>query len=103
MRYGDYCHSYQLDDLPGCSQVVVSHSMFIIPAYRNQGYSYKCGFDRLRMMRDLHYDYAICTVDSSNEAEIKALNVMQFSPIGMFDSRKTGHLVRIYGKSLNNE
>jgi hypothetical protein len=103
VRYGDYPHYYQLDDLPGCSQVAVSHSMFLHPNCRGQGYSYTAGFDRIRKMKELGYDYAICTVDSSNVAEIKQLNNSGWFSIGIFDSKKTGHVVRIYGKSLNTE
>ncbi len=103
MRYGDGIHNFQLDDLPGCSQVAVSHSMFINPKFRGQHRSYRHGEYRIGMMKALGYDYAICTVDSNNVAEIKQLTKNGWSFIVCFTSKKTGHVVRIYGKNLNNE
>jgi ribosomal protein S18 acetylase RimI-like enzyme len=93
----------EIDSLPGCSQIAVSHSAFVKPEARGQGVGKDFHHERLRLMeKNLGYDYAICTVDMSNTPQIKILAAENWLFLGSFRSSKTGHFVGIYGKPLTN-
>ena len=57
----------EIDSLPGCTQVGVSHSVFCPPENRNKGRGTEANKRRLVFMKhDYGYDYAVCTVDLNN-------------------------------------
>lgn len=90
----------EIDNLPGCSQVAVFHSAFVLPEYRNKGEGFQAHVERLETAIRLGYDYAICTVQQGNTAQEKILHDNGWEEIGLFFSRKTGHYVTIYGINL---
>jgi ribosomal protein S18 acetylase RimI-like enzyme len=90
-----------IDPLPGSTQVAVFHSAFVLPEYRNQGIGKKAHQERLRLAKENLYDFALCTVDSTNTVQIKNLEANGWILRGSFFSNKTKHQVRIYGLDLN--
>lgn len=91
----------EIDNLPGCSQIGVSHSVFVPPELRNKGRGKEANKRRLTSMKvDYGYDYALCTADMNNAPQIKILAANNWNFLGSFKSSKTGHFVGIYGKSL---
>lgn len=92
----------EIDSLPGCTQIGVSHSVFCPPEHRNKGRGTEANKRRLTAMKvDYGYDYALCTVDMNNAAQVRVLAANGWKCLSMFTSSKTGHLVGIYGKPLN--
>lgn len=58
----------EIDSLPGCTQVAVSHAVFLPPKERGKGKGTAAHGKRLKMLKeDLGYDYTLCTVDSQNQ------------------------------------
>lgn len=90
----------EIDNLPGCSQVAVFHSAFVLPEYRGKGEGFQAHVERLETAMRLGYDYAICTVAENNTAQVNILKDNAWQQIGKFFSRKTGHYVVIYGINL---
>lgn len=91
----------EIDSLPGCTQVGVSHSVFLPEAKRGLGLGDHANKMRLDLMRDeLGYDYALCTVDVKNTAQLSVLNKNGWVRLSSFSSSKTGNTVAIYGKDL---
>lgn len=90
-----------IDPLPGSTQVAVFHSAFVLPQYRNQGIGKQAHEERLRIAKELLYDYALCTVDQTNTYQIRNLELNDWILRGSFKSSKTGHIVLIYGRSLD--
>lgn len=91
----------EVDSLPGCSQIAVIHSAFVVPEERNKGVGYKAHLERIEQLwGELNYDAAICTVDATNEAERKILRASGWTNLSMFESRKTGHNVCLFWKKL---
>lgn len=92
--------AYSLDNLPGCTQVCVSHDLFFMTKHRGKGNGKRCHSDRLDAIKELGYDYALCTVDSSNAAQVRILVAAGWQRLDSFKSSKTGHHVCIYGKRI---
>lgn len=90
----------ELTTLPGCTQIVVSHSVFLPKNKRGLGKGSKAHSARLAYMEDLGYDYAICTVDATNTAEISILEKNGWNKLSSFLSSKTNHLVLLYGRQI---
>jgi hypothetical protein len=64
----------ELTSLPGSSQVVVSHGVYLPEELRGQGIGTAANIERQRIAFDeLGYDMMICTVSEENEAQIKVL------------------------------
>lgn len=91
----------EITTLPGCTQIGVSHNVFVDPSRRGQGWGTEANLQRTAFMRDnMGYDYALCTVESTNEAQQKIMSVNGWKQLSYFVSRKTGHTVILYGKEL---
>lgn len=92
--------AYEFDNLPGCSQVVVSHSMFLNPEERGKKLSEHLAMKRVFHARDLVYDYMLCTVCSTNKAQIKIIERIGWERLASFKSSKTEHDVIIFGRKI---
>ena len=100
MRFSGKYGTWQLDDLPGCSQVCVSHSAFVLPDKRREGFGTAYHQERLRQIADLKYDCAIATVADGNEYQKRILTEARWTCVHKFKSRKTGHYVGIWVKDI---
>lgn len=89
-----------IDDLPGCSQIAVFHSAFVLPEYRQSGHAKKAHYERLFKAKELLYDAAICTVDMNNLPQVHILADYGWKPVLQFVSSKTGHRVGLFGTYL---
>jgi len=88
----------ELDTLPGCSQVAVSHSVFLESTNRGKGIGKEANELRKDIaFNQLRYDMMICTVDSTNQVQIAILKSNGWIYLTDFRSRKTKHLVELWG------
>jgi hypothetical protein len=88
----------EIDTLPGCSQVAVSHSVFA--STRGNGWGSKAHAKRLDYLQELGYNYVLCTVDLSNDTQKCIMAKFNWKLLDQFTSSKTGHKVALYGKVL---
>ncbi len=92
---------YELNQMPGCNQVVVSNHAWIAPAYRSGGHGQHAHEQRLEEARRLGYDYIQCTVKATNVHQIAILAKNGWKQLDIFSNRETGNQVEIWGKRLN--
>jgi hypothetical protein len=90
----------EIDNLPGCSQVAVFHSVFVPPKERGVGNGRIAHAERLVEAEHLGYDLCICTAQLSNTAQIRILESYNWTKIKEFTSTKTGNLVGVFIKDL---
>ncbi len=90
----------EITSLPGCSQVAVSHSVFIPIKNRGKGLGTLANNARQELMKDLGYDMALCTVDNANKSQLRVLEKTGWTRLISFVSSKTGNTVAIYCKEL---
>jgi hypothetical protein len=89
----------ELTSLPGCSQVAVSHSVFV-PEGRDKGAGRNANKERCRIaFEELGYDGLLCTVADNNAAQIKIMEANGWEYLTGFLSRKTGNGVSLYFKA----
>lgn len=88
----------EIDSLPGCTQIAVSHSVFVPRASRSHGLGALANLERQMMAFDhLGYDMMICTVSSDNADQKRILDKNGWTCYTSFISRKTGHAVELWG------
>lgn len=92
----------EITSLPGCSQIAVSHSVFVPVKSRGTGLGKAAHSKRLKVIKDLGYDVAICTVDLSNIAQVKILQANGWKCAFMFNSSKTSNDVGIFVKKVSS-
>lgn len=91
----------EIDSLPGCSQVGVSHAVFAPMQARGKGMGAKASVERTQHMKHIMgYDYALCTVAEDNKAQIAIVEGRGWKKLDEFYSSKTDHMVYLYGKVL---
>jgi RimJ/RimL family protein N-acetyltransferase len=100
MRFGDSRGSYQIVDLPGSSQVAVSIHSFIFPRERGKGHGGRMHKERLDKLKELGYNYVLCTVREDNLAELKILNNNSWTRLDTFQSSSTSHRIILFGRSI---
>jgi len=100
MRFSDEVGTYELDSLPGCAQICVSHNAFVFPVMRGQKKAEDWHKRRLAEIKRLGYDRVICTVRINNLAQIKILERNGWSKMHEFTSSYSGNVVQLYIRIL---
>lgn len=101
MRFGDENGFYELNPFPGCNQIVVSNHSYVYPEKRGKGLGTRYNQLRLEKARLLGYDYIICTVVSTNIAQLKIMKSAGFKELDTFNNKETGNTVTIFGRRLD--
>lgn len=89
-----------LTDLPGCAQVVVSHGAYVPQHSRGHKDGGKANLARLKVAREVGYDYIICTVRPDNLAQIAILRKNKWVFLSSFLSSATDVIIQIWGRNL---
>jgi predicted GNAT superfamily acetyltransferase len=100
MRYNFNGTIGEIDNLPGCSQVAVFHSVFVPPDRRSCGFGGAAHALRLEHAKGLGYDAAICTVNMDNKAQLAILEKNHWGNALQFKSKKTGNIVGLFVREI---
>jgi hypothetical protein len=100
MRYNFNGVIGEIDNLPGCSQVAVFHSVYSPPDRRQVGFGGAAHKLRIEQARFLGYDAAVCTIDMKNEAQLAILEKNQWDNVLTFKSKKTVNMVGIFVREI---
>lgn len=91
----------ELTNMPGCSQIVVSHDVFC--PIRGSGMGKSSNKERIEYCEYLGYDALVCTVNMSNYSQLSILDDNGWILAFCFTSKKTEHRVGLYYRVLNND
>jgi L-amino acid N-acyltransferase YncA len=100
MRFGNEQGHYELNPFPGCAQLVVSNHAFIKPDYREVGHGQKQHAERLDKMQELGYDYALCTIISTNSIQRHIAAKNGWRKLDQFTNSETNNTVEIWGRMV---
>lgn len=90
----------EISTLPGNSNVAVSHAVFVPASMRGKGLGTKAQEKRLELMKNLGYDYVLCTVRQDNSAQIHVLLKFGWRELSSFASSRSEGLILIFGRTL---
>lgn len=97
MRFSLSFGAYEIDSLPSQPQVAHCHGFFVQSAQRGRGLAHTLKHHQAEKLAELGYDYATCTVCSSNSAQKQVLQRAGWRMLSSFVSRKTGEPVELWG------
>ena len=100
-RYAYGPAAFEIDSLPSQCQVAICHGFFVAPESRGMGHAHLAKQEQAEILKGLAYDYAICTVVSSNQAQKRVLEKAGWECIAEFVSRRQDEHVEIWGFEVN--
>ncbi len=92
---------YELNNFPGCNQIVISNHSCVYPEYRGNGFGLELAKDKISRATEEGFDYMIATVVSTNTAQLKIMKKNGWKLLDTFSNRESGNEVHIFGRSLN--
>lgn len=95
-RHANHFGAFEIDSLPGQSQVAVCHSFVVPEDRRGQGHGH-----RLKHLQEIeldlqHYDLAICTVAATNQRQKSILAKAGWKRIAAFRNRRSCEITEIW-------
>lgn len=100
MRLTTSYGSYEIEPMPGQPQIALCHSFFIIERARGQGHGHALKRHQTAVLMQQHYDYAICTVASTNIRQHQVLRKAGWTLLSAFRNQRLGGETVIYGFDL---
>lgn len=100
MRFANEFGFCDLNEFPGCSQMVVSNHAFIYKEHRGLGHGDSNHKKRLERAKALGYDAMVCTVRGNNAPQIAILKKNKWEKVWQFYSRQTEQLIEVWTKTL---
>lgn len=100
MRFATAIGAYEIDSVPSQPQVAHCHAFFVPKDLRGQGHAHALKTHQNMMLDALGYDFATCTVCSSNAAQQRVLTRAGWVRLASFTSSKTSEEVEIWGREV---
>lgn len=100
MRFATNSGAYEIDSVPSQPQVAHCHAFFVPRDLRGQGHAHALKTHQNTMLAALGYDFATCTVCSSNVAQKRVLTRAGWARLASFFSSKTGEEVELWGLAV---
>lgn len=88
-RFATPFGAFEIDSLPGQSQVAVCHSFVVPEAFRNKGYGHRLKGQQEIELDAQHYDFALCTVAAGNERQKRVLTKAGWRFLADFRNRRS--------------
>lgn len=97
-RYSNIFGAFEIDSMPGQSQVAVCHSFVVPEENRGKGYGHTLKAYQDAEIGIQHYDFAICTVASQNARQKRILTVAGWRHLTSFRNRRTCETTELWGR-----
>lgn len=97
-RYSNAFGAFEIDSLPGQSQVAVCHSFVVPEDRRGKGHGHQ-----LKSLQEIeldiqHYDMAICTVAAGNTRQKRVLTKAGWQCLTSFRNRRSSETTELWGR-----
>lgn len=93
--------AFEVDSLPGNSQVAICHHFLVLKQNRGKGYGHNLKVWQEQVLNKHHYGYAIATVAAHNTAQIKCMEKSGWKLLDTFWNERHGEMTTIWGKRLS--
>lgn len=102
MRFANEFGFCDLNEFPGCSQLLVSNHAFIFNVHKGTGKGSHNHRLRLKRARELGYNAICCTVRAENAVQKHILEKHKWTKVFSFDNDVTGHEIELWVKDLSD-
>lgn len=101
MRHSLNYGTFEIDSLPGNSQIAMCHHFLVRKEFRGKGLGHDLKKWQDEVLNRYHYGYAIATVAAHNTAQIKCMEASGWKLLDEFHNDRHGEFTTIWGKILN--
>ena len=102
-RYANQHGSFHIEEMPCQSQLALCHSFFIDVKKQGKGHGKALKHLQMETLRDLRYDFAVCTVDAANVTQQAVLKKNGWRRLAVFRNSKTGGKTQLWGAPVKRE
>ena len=94
---------FHIEPTPSQPQVAHCHGFFVPHDKRGRGYAHALKQKQMAELSLLGYDYATCTIDRKNKAQMCVLLRAGWAWLSEFNNTKTGGITQIWGCAIIKE
>ena len=102
-RYAQPFGAFHLDTLPNQPQVAHCHSFHVRADQRGKGLGHTLKRLQMQALADGQFDYATCTVDAGNAAQISVLTRSGWGLLAEFSNSRTGGKTQLWGWEVGGQ
>lgn len=92
---------WNLDPMPGCARVAISHGFQVYPQFRGTGWASVSMKERLKKAKELGFQMILATVGDNNRPEEFCLRHHGWQQFGYLFNPNTGNTVYCWKKDLD--
>lgn len=96
-RYSNLHGAFHIEPFPSQPQIAHCHGFYVRHDMRGQGHGHRLKHYQMDMLRGLGYDYATCTVDANNAAQLAILVSAGWKMLTETFNSKTGGKTQVWG------
>lgn len=94
---------FHIEPTPAQPQVAHCYGFFVFHHLRGKGLAHDLKQKQMIVLRGLGYDYATCTVDSNNQAQMRVLLWAGWDLLAEFKNSKTGGVTELWGCAIKKD
>lgn len=99
-RYATSDGAFELDSMPGQSQVAVCHSFMIRDDARGVGKAHQLKAFQKKVLQCHQYDFAICSISAGNAAQRRVLETAGWKKLSEFRNKRSCETTEIWGNQV---
>lgn len=96
-RFSNNSGAFHIDPVPSQPQMAHCHGFFVKHNMRRRGHGSILKELQMQVLKRLGYDFATCTVDSENQAQITILQQAGWRMLAEFANSKSGGKTQLWG------
>ncbi len=96
-RFSNNAGAFHIDPVPSQTQIAHCHGFFVKHNMRRRGHGSILKELQMQVLKRLGYDFATCTVDSENKAQITILQQAGWRLLAEFANSKSGGKTQLWG------
>lgn len=100
MRHSTAYGSFSVEPMPGQPQIGLCHSFFVPIKMRGKGHAHKLKTEQRSVLRENHFDFALCTVAGDNGAQQAVLHAAGWEMLKSFENSRTGGITQVWGNKV---
>lgn len=100
-RYTSDFGAFEISPVPGQAQIGHCHGFFIVPEFCRKGLGTQLKKEQMGVLFNELYDYATCTVAATNTAQKRILRKAGWTPLSIFDNRRTDGQTELWGWAVS--
>lgn len=101
-RHTTFAGTFCVDQMPAQPQLALCHGFFVPTRQRGRGFAHMLKHQQMNMLRAENFDFAICTMDSSNAAQQAVLSKAGWQRLAEFDNSRTGGKTQVWGAKVGD-